>query len=108
MNIEATKYRRKILRKHGTPAEAVLWTLLKNSQIEGLKFRRQHGVGPYIIDFYCPELKLVVELDGAVHENPNMEEYDQTRTDYLSRVAGISVLRFENKEVFCNQELIID
>jgi very-short-patch-repair endonuclease len=106
MNLNISKGYRKILRNHGTTAEAVLWTLLKNRNVEGLKFRRQHGVGPYILDFYCAELKLAVELDGAVHDNTNAEEYDEARTKYLTKVAGITVLRFENKDVYCNQELI--
>ena len=58
---------RRELRKGGEAPEAVMWTLLKNRQIEGVKFRRQFGVGPYILDFYCPELKLGIELDGAPH-----------------------------------------
>jgi very-short-patch-repair endonuclease len=104
MNIGETKTLRKSLRNSGTSAEAVLWTVLKNRQVEGLKFRRQHGIGPYIVDFYCPELRLAIELDGEVHTYE--EERDAVRSDYLARVAGITVLRFENKEVFCNQELI--
>ena len=107
MNLPKVKEKRKILRNHSTSAEAVLWNALKNKQIDGLKFRRQHSTGPYIIDFYCHELGLAIELDGEVHGNPNAEGYDNARTARLSEVAGISVLRFENKEVFCNQELII-
>jgi very-short-patch-repair endonuclease len=105
-NKKATKDQRRTLRTYGTPAEAVVWEMLKNRKIEGLKFRRQHSVGPYILDFFCPELALAIELDGAVHDNPNSEEYDEARANYLSKVAGITVLRFENKEAYCNQELI--
>ncbi|MDR0954361.1 MAG: endonuclease domain-containing protein [Rikenellaceae bacterium] len=107
MNVSETKRNRKSLRNSGTSAEAVLWTVLKNRQVEGLKFRRQQGVGPYIVDFYCPELRLAIELDGQVHINTEREEHDNARSEYLAKVAGITVLRFENKEVFCNQGLII-
>lgn len=96
--------RRRELRQALTPAEAVLWQLLKGRQLEGLKFRRQHSVGPYILDFYCPALKLAIELDGASHAC--REEYDGQRTSYLSETAGITVLRFENRVVFENPEQI--
>lgn len=96
--------RRRELRQALTPAEAVLWRLLKGRQLEGLKFRRQHSVEPYILDFYCPALKLAIELDGASHAC--REEYDGQRTSYLSEKAGITVLRFENRVVFENPEQI--
>lgn len=96
--------RRRELRQALTPAEAVLWRLLKGRQLEGLKFRRQHSVGPYILDFYCPALRLAIELDGASHAC--REEYDGQRTSYLSETAGITVLRFENRVVFENPEQI--
>src|SRR5262249_31179222 len=66
-NIAANKPRGRQLRENLTPAEALLWTNLKNSQLDGKKFRRQHGVGPYFVDFYCPECRLAVELDGDGH-----------------------------------------
>lgn len=96
--------RRRELRQALTPAEAVLWRLLKGRQLEGLKFRRQHSVGPYILDFYCPALKLAIELDGASYAC--REEYDGQRTSYLSEKAGITVLHFENRVVFENPEQI--
>ncbi len=96
--------RRRELRQALTPAEAVLWRLLKGRQLEGLKFRRQHSVEPYILDFYCPALKLAIELGGASHAC--REEYDGQRTSYLSETAGITVLRFENRVVFENPEQI--
>ena len=105
MNKEEQEWRRKILRNHSTSAEAVLWRLLKNKQIEGLKFRRQHSIGPYIVDFYCPALKLAIELDGDVHNR--QLEHDEQRTCYLQK-NNIEVLRFENRTVFENAELIID
>ena len=58
------KIKRNSLRNNSTAAESTLWKVLRNKQIEGLRFRRQHSIGPYIMDFYCPEIKLCIELDG--------------------------------------------
>ena len=93
------KNRRKSLRKSLTPAEAFLWRHLNKRQLEGRKFRRQHSIGPYIVDFYCAKEKLIIELDGEVHNNPMAESYDIKREKYLERL-GFSVIRFENKFVF--------
>ena len=90
---------RQRLRTHGTPAEARLWTLLQRGQVGGRRFRRQHGVGPFILDFYCVAEHLAVELDGAIHDDPARAEYDADRTAALG-FAGIRVLRFENRLVF--------
>jgi very-short-patch-repair endonuclease len=73
----------------------------------GKKFRRQHGIGPYIADFYCPECRVVVELDGAGHEDVLRAERDVHRTLYLERL-GIRVIRFENKLVFEDIELVLN
>lgn len=96
---EHTKKFRKKLRGDLTPAEAFLWTQLKNKQFKERKFRRQHGVGKYIVDFYCASEKLVIELDGAYHMNPAQEEKDEIRTIFLES-KGLTVIRFENKMVF--------
>jgi len=96
---EATRDFRKSLRSNLTPAEAYLWTHLKKKQLAGRKFRRQHGVGPYIVDFYCASEKVVIELDGQVHMNPTLAEKDERRTAYLEN-KGLKVIRFENKMVF--------
>ena len=71
-----------------------------------MKFRRQHSVGPYILDFYCPKLKLAIELDGEVHNR--QQDYDEERTRFLCEVRHIKVLRFENRIVFENPEQILD
>lgn len=105
MNISRTKTFRKHLRNEGTPAEAVLWRMLKEKQVFGLKFRRQHSVESYILDFYCPSLHLAIELDGEVHTV--REDYDEKRTMFLNK-EGIYVLRFENRVVFENPQTIID
>ena len=98
---------RKQLRKNLTPAEAALWSMLKGSQLMGRKFRRQHGVGSYIVDFCCPSERLVVELDGEVHNHTMQAEYDIVRDAHL-RELGFKVIRFENKDVFQNPQRILD
>jgi very-short-patch-repair endonuclease len=89
------KERRKGLRKSLTPQEFKLWFYLKNKKM-GVKFRRQQSIGPYIVDFYCKEKNLVVELDGSQHiEN---KDYDKERDLYL-KTLGIKVFRFWNNEI---------
>lgn len=84
-----------------TSAEASLWKSLQRKQLQGRKFRRQHSIGNYIVDFYCTTEKLAIELDGAYHFTPNQQEKDAVRDTYLES-QGITVLRFENKMVFEN------
>ena len=84
------------LRNNLTPAEAHLWSALRNKQLEGLRFRRQHPVGNFILDFYCPACKLVVEIDGEIHAYQT--DYDDARTSKLAE-HGYKVLRFSNKQV---------
>lgn len=95
------------LRKRLTPAEATLWRSLKCSKLDGRKFRRQHSIGNYILDFYCPEGRLAVELDGQVHRNEQAEAYDATRRRFLAR-HDIKVIRFENFLVFDEHEYVLD
>ena len=97
---------RRTLRASLTPAEAALWNQLKNSQLENRKFRRQHSVGEYVLDFYCPEEKIAIELDGSGHFNVIGEAHDAARTAYLSQI-GIAVLRFENKLVWSAMDGIL-
>ncbi len=89
----------RVLRKSMTPAENILWEALRNCQILGFKFRRQHPIGRFIVDFYCPQLKLVIEVDGGIHNN--QQEYDQNRTEKL-RQFDCYVLRFSNDQVICD------
>jgi very-short-patch-repair endonuclease len=90
-----------------TPAEIFLWSFIKGKQLDGRKFRRQHSVGNYILDFYCPAEKLAIELDGAHHFTSAGFEYDEQRTLYLNSL-NIRVVRFENKDVFEQTEYVID
>ena len=96
---------RKDLRNYSTSAEGLMWRVLKGRQCGGYKFRRQQGIGPYILDFYCPELHLCVELDGSSHDYKF--DYDEERSAYLAS-QGIRVLRYQNEQVFCNPQWISD
>ena len=106
-NLKEQAVIRQTLRTEGTAAEAVLWLSLRGRQIEGMRWRRQFGVGSYILDFYCPELRLCIELDGQPHFTPEGYEYDLHRTEYLNRFHGIQVMRFENIDVFCYPENVL-
>ena len=92
---------RRDLRNHATSAEAFLWTHLKGKKLAGRKFRRQQSINRFIVDFYCPSEKLVIELDGAYHLEFSKSLKDKERDAYLTS-AGFKVLRFENKQVFEN------
>ena len=104
-NESEQKILRKELRSHATPAEAVLWKMLKGRNADGMKFRRQQGIGPYVLDFYCPELRLCVELDGSSHDYKY--EYDEQRTEFLQN-QGIRVLRFSNEQVWQGLDSVVD
>ncbi len=91
------------LRKNQTDAEQAIWRLVRAKQIEGLKFRRQHPIQPYIVDFICPEKKLVIELDGGQHADNEAVVYDKKRTKFLES-KGYTVVRFWNNEVINNIE----
>src|SRR5262245_52801173 len=106
-SVASKEERRKELRNSPTIAETVLWNHLKDRQLEGLKFRRQSSVGPYIVDFFCPEKRVVVELDGARHFGPAAGDYDDRRTRYLEE-RGIKVIRFENRRLYKDLEGVLE
>lgn len=87
-----------LLRKNMTLPEKILWKRLRNKDIYNVKFRRQHPVGIYIVDFYCHACKLVIEVDGEIHLDNKAKEYDIERSSELERF-GISILRFTNYQV---------
>lgn len=89
---------RRNLRHKLTPAEATLWTMINKQQL-GVRFLRQYSAGNYILDFYCPEYRLAIELDGEVHFDEHYIQKDKIRTQFLNN-KDIRVLRFENFEVF--------
>ena len=97
---------RKNLRNHATPAEMSLWAYLKNSKLGGVKFRRQHSIGNYIVDFYCPSQRIAIELDGDIHKYDNVNSRDRNKQVYLDTL-GIKLLRFENQLVFTNLENVL-
>ncbi len=100
------KWRRKELRNNMTKAESILWEYLKNKKLGGYKFRRQYSVDSFIIDFYCPKVKLGIEVDGEVHFTDEAKEYDENRSGFLSDF-GIEIIRFKNDEVFNNVEMVL-
>ncbi|AZI70775.1 endonuclease domain-containing protein [Cloacibacterium normanense] len=86
------------LRRNETIAEKLLWEKLRNNQLEGLKFRRQHPVNIYIADFYCHKFKLIIELDGDYHNQEEQKQKDEVRTEVL-RLNDLKIIRFKNEEV---------
>jgi very-short-patch-repair endonuclease len=88
----------KELRRKMTPSEKLLWQRLRNHKISGLKFRRQHPIRWYIADFYCHEARLVIEVDGPIHQNADRAEHDRQRDGVMEEL-GIKVLRFSNNQV---------
>lgn len=94
------------LRHRETEAEQKLWALLRNRQLKGKKFRRQHAIANYVVDFYCNESKLAIELDGSFHNTPEAKEYDNSRTALLNEI-GITVLRFWNEEVINDPKKVL-
>ena len=99
--------RRRVLRRQTTDAERLLWRLLRTRQFWGLKFRRQHPVGPCIVDLYCAECRLAVELDGGQHFTVDGLMYDGRRTEYLA-AHGVCVVRFTNRELFENTDGLLE
>jgi very-short-patch-repair endonuclease len=91
------------LRKNQTDAEKKLWTVLRNRQLVGVKFRRQFSVDKYILDFYCPAYKLGIEADGGQHYEPEGQRQDNQRTIELSRL-GVRILRFSDTDILKNIE----
>ncbi len=97
-NHKTLKERRRELRKNQTPAEKLLWKHICKDKIFGLRFLRQYGVGPYILDFYCAKIRLGIELDGEVHKEKERKIYNKDREEYL-KTLDIHIIRFWNNEV---------
>jgi very-short-patch-repair endonuclease len=94
------------LRREMTPAERRLWARIRHGQLDGAHFRRQHAVGPFIVDFFCAEAKLVVEADGDVHAT--QADHDAARTAWLEEQKHYRVIRFTNEEVFRNLDAVVE
>ena len=105
-NDPTLKRRRRELRRNQTDAERALWGKVRNKQFFGMKFFRQYSIGPYILDFYCPAMKLVVELDGGQHNESDKKGRDAARSEYL-KSQGIDVMRFWNNEVLLDIEGVL-
>jgi len=90
--------RAKAFRRRMTPPEARLWRFVRGHRLRGYGFRRQHPIGPFILDFYCPEARLAVEVDGATHDGPDQIERDRRRTAWLGR-RGVRVIRLRASSV---------
>ncbi len=93
------------LRQRQTPAEALLWAFLRRNQL-GVPFRRQHVIGPVVTDFCCPNVRLVVEVDGSVHNDPDAQKQDARRTRELNEM-GFTVIRFSNIQVFDDPRSVV-
>jgi very-short-patch-repair endonuclease len=98
---------RKELRNNPTKAEAKLWQALRKSQLDNRKFRRQHSIENFIVDFYCPAEKLIIEVDGKVHDNFVNNEYDFNRTKQLNEL-GFRIIRFSNEDVKNHLDLVLE
>lgn len=95
-----------MLRSNMPKAELFLWSKLKSKGLDGYKFRRQYSVAKFVIDFYCPILKLAIEVDGDSHFSEGSEVWDKARQDFIESF-GISFLRFTNKEIYENLDEVL-
>ena len=100
-NKSSEKEKRRKLRQNQTNAEELVWRYLRNKQMLGYKFKRQYSVNHFVIDFYCPELKLAVEVDGASHNNLEQQEYDIQRQKYMESF-NIKFVRIKDEELLGN------
>ncbi|WP_343595252.1 endonuclease domain-containing protein [Acinetobacter sp.] len=96
----------KTMRSNATDAESLMWQLLRAKRFMNLKFRRQHVIAPYIVDFYCHEIGLVIELDGSQHGTDDGRAYDAERTKFLEAL-GLKVVRYWNNDVLRNTESVL-
>jgi very-short-patch-repair endonuclease len=96
----------KELRNRMTETEARLWDALRNRRLNGIKFRRQHPIGNFIADFYCHEARLIIEVDGEIHNDESMKGYDDGRT-YELKEFDITVIRFSNQEILNSLDMVL-
>lgn len=97
----------KSMRQSATDAEHLMWQILRAKRLMNLKFRRQHIVAPYIVDFYCHEIGLVIELDGSQHGTDDAIEYDTERTKFLEAL-GLTVVRYWNHDVLSRMDVVLE
>ena len=106
-NQTSEKQKRQALRNNMPPAEKIVWAKLKSQLIEGCKFRRQYSIDAFVIDFYSPELKLAIEIDGDSHYQDGVPEYDRERQVFLES-KGTKILRFTNQEVYKDLDGVVE
>lgn len=106
-NWKHLKLQRKELRNNATLSEKKLWKYLRKSQLDGRKFRRQHSIANYIVDFYCPLEQLIIELDGDIHNNTVNQKHDFERQKFLEE-KGFQVIRFQNSAIQHNIEQVLN
>ena len=105
-NKASERANRKKLRDNSTEAENILWEFLRNKKLLELKFKRQYSIDHYVLDFYCPKLKLAIELDGKIHLKKEVRNHDENRDGYLSEF-GIRILRIKNEVVLNDVEEVL-
>ncbi len=105
-NFYYNKVRAKYLRRKETKAEKILWARLRNRQVDGLKFRRQHPIGYFVPDFYCYEIKLIIELEGKIHDKKEQKEYDKLRKELID-IWGYYIIEFKNEQIYNNIEKVL-
>lgn len=106
-NVSETKEKRKELRENITKAEQILWSKLKAKRFFNIKFRRQQGIGPYIVDFYCSEFNFAIEIDGDSHFQAGSDLRDERRTAFIES-QGVDVIRFTNNDIYKNLNWVLD
>ena len=99
--------KRQLLRRNAPETETLLWERLRGKQIQNTKFRRQYSVGPYVLDFYCPALKLAIEIDGPTHDGGDAPEYDAARQAYVETL-GVVFVRFRNAEIYTHLDAVVE
>lgn len=106
-NRHSEKAKRQRLRSRIPKAEIILWSRLRRRQLAGAKFRRQYGVYQFVLDFYCPELKLAIEVDGPTHNGPEAQRYDRWRQNMIEHL-GVQFLRFTNRQVYQQLDTVLN
>lgn len=106
-NLQRTRQLRRRLRNASTKTEYLLWQRLRRRQANGFKFRRQFGIRGFVVDFYCPQIKLAVEIDGGVHGYAQQQEHDARRQEYLTAL-GIHMIRFTDIEILNDIDHVLD
>lgn len=106
-NKSSEKDKRRSLRNNMPPAEKLVWSKIRNKQIEGCRFRRQYSIGAFVIDFYSPELRLALEIDGDSHFVDGAQTYDNERELFLED-QGTKILRFTNSQVYQDLDTVLE